>query len=67
MRIVRYSSTLQIEPWLSYDLVPQREVKETDLPKNTFDKIVDAIKAARFAYVVVDQPSEVLIERADGT
>lgn len=65
MRIIRYSSRLEIEPWMSFYLVPLHEIKEAECPAKVFDKVVAAIKAANFDYVVVDQPAEVLIERGD--
>lgn len=58
MRIIRYSKKLVINPWLSYEL----EVKESDLPGLPFERIIAAVKEAGFDYVIVDQPSEVVIE-----
>lgn len=63
MRVLHYSMKLQLFPWATYELVPIKIVKETDvLNKECFDMIVSKVIAMGFDYSIAERPDDILLE-----
>lgn len=68
-RILRYWKNVELEingvPGWTYELVPQREVRESESGPRIFDAILRAVKAGDFEYFLV-RAGETLIESRRG-